>query len=139
VSGEIRTPYDDLPIEVRRENWGWFGDPWPSGICFTDDDQLREDMRKPFPSGESCLYCVEEFNEAAGDSGQAMPCATEGGATIVHVHKECAFRQVAGGLAHHEGRCRCHGGTDYGTPGMTLRQEALEVWRRLHDGTLYGR
>ena len=45
---------------------------------------------------------------------------------------------VLGSLAHHEGRCRCHGGTGE-TPGMTLRQEAIEVWRRNQEGTLYGR
>lgn len=129
-------PYDDIPIEVRRANWGWFGEAWPSGVCFNDDDTLRADMRKPFPAGESCFYCGEAFSEEAGDSGQAMPF--EGRA--VHVHKECMFREVAGGLAHHEGRCRCrcHGGST-ATPGMTRRQEALEVWRRMQAGALYGR
>jgi hypothetical protein len=134
----VSDPYDDIPAEVRRANWGWFGDPWPSGVCLNDDDTLREDMRKPFPAGESCLYCGEPFSEEAGDSGQAMPFGkADGTACIIHVHKECMFREVAGGLAHHEGRCRCHGGTTE-TPGMTYRQEALEVWRRMQAGTLFG-
>jgi hypothetical protein len=131
----VTTPYDTLPVGVRRANWGWFGEPWPSGVCYDDDDVLRADMRKPFPAGESCLYCEVQFDEAAGDSGQAMPYAGR----IIHVHKECAFRQVAGGLAHHEGRRRRHGGDGTATPGMTFREEALEVWRRLQAGELYGR
>lgn len=133
----VTTPYDSLPIEVRRNNWGWFGPPWPSFICFDEDWRLIEEMRKAFPSGESCLYCGEEFSEAAGDSGQAMPCMATDGASIRHVHKECQLMHVAGPLAHHEGRCRCHGGSTE-TPGMTLRQEALEVWRRLQAGELHG-
>lgn len=134
------TPYDDLPVEVRRANWGWFGPPWWSYVCYGEDGRLLEEMRKPFPAGESCLFCGEEFDEAAGDSGTAMPALThrgtgdEPGAEICHVHKECMIRMVTGGLAHHEGRCSCHGGSNE-PPGMSLRQEALEVWRRHHDAT----
>lgn len=123
-------PYDDIPAEARRDAHGWFGEAWDSGVCFDDDGSLREDMRKAFPVGESCLLCGEQFDEAAGDSGQAIGSG--------HVHKECIFMNVVGPLAHHEGRCRCHGGTT-GTPGMTLRQEAVEVWRRMRAGTLLGR
>lgn len=126
----MTTPYDDLPVEVRRENFGWFGEPWPSGVCYDDDGRLIEEMRKPFPVGEQCLYCNETFDEAAGDSGKAMPFHGIGGSRIVHVHKECMFREVAGPLAHLERRCRCYGGDGHATPGMTPRQEALEVWRR---------
>jgi len=105
----------------------------------TDDFNvaLIEEMRKPFPAGESCLYCEELFSEEAKDSGQAMPFGkADGTAEIRHVHKECAFRAVAGGLAHHEGRCSCHGGSTE-TPGLTYRQEALEVWRRMRAGELF--
>jgi hypothetical protein len=131
-------PYDSLPADVRREAFGWFGEPWPSGICYDDDGHLLGEMRKAFPAGESCLFCGERFDEAAGDSGKAMPHAgPEGKPAVCHVHKECMFMNVAGSLAHHEGRCRCHGGTTE-TPGMTYRQEALEVWRRMRAGELYG-
>lgn len=130
-------PYDALPAEVRREQHGWFGPPWWSYVCYDEDGKLIEEMQKPFPTGESCLLCGEEFDEAAGDSGQATVAVTTEGARIAHVHKECQFRNVAGGLAHHEGRCRCHGGSAE-TPGMTLREEAVEVWRRMRAGTLYG-
>jgi hypothetical protein len=134
----MTTPFDDLPIEVRREQWGWFGEPWWSYVCYDEAGGLIEEMRKEFPAGESCLLCEEPFDQAAGDSGQATVAVTTEGARIAHVHKECQFRNVVGGLAHHEGRCSCHGGTTE-TPGMTLRQEALEVWRRHHAGELFGK
>lgn len=130
----MTTSYDGLPVEVRRANWGWFGPPYWSYVCYDEDGRLIEEMRKAFPAGESCLYCNDEFDEAAGDSGQAVPAGTQ----IRHVHKECQFMSVAGSLAHHEGRCRCHGGSGE-TPGMTVRQEALEVWRRMRAGELFGK
>jgi hypothetical protein len=137
--GTVTTPYDDLPIEVRRANWGWFGEPWWGYTCYDFLGRLIEEMRKAFPVGESCLFCRELLDEAAGDSGQATPCLRADGTTeIAHAHKECLYRSVAGGLAHHEGRCSCHGGTTE-TPGMTARQEALEVWRRLIAGELFGK
>ena len=129
-----------IPPVSDREARGWFGEAWPSGVCFNDDDTLREDMRKPFPAGESCLYCGEKLSEEAGDAGHAMPFMTaDGEYRIIHVHKECMLREVIGPLAHHEKRCHCHGGEGNRTPGMTLREEALEVWRRLKAGELYGR
>src|ERR1700677_2314296 len=110
----VSDPYDDIPIEVRRDRHGWFGVPWWSYVCYDEAGELIEDMRKAFPVDESCLYCGEQFDEAAGDSGTATVAVTmnEGAPVgqIAHVHKECQFRQVTGGLAHHEGRCHCHGG-----------------------------
>lgn len=83
------TTYDDLPIEVRRASWGWFGVPWWSYVCFDETGRLITEMRKPFPAGESCLLCREPFNEAARDSGEATPCLRADGKTeIAHVHKE---------------------------------------------------
>jgi hypothetical protein len=125
------TTYDRMPIEARRANWGWFGPPWPSGICYDEEDggRLTEEMRKPFPAGESCLYCETPFDEAAGDNGQAMPRATAGGVVeIRHIHKECGLRSVLGPVAHLEGRCSCHGGDEHDAPGRTVREEALTVW-----------
>jgi hypothetical protein len=129
VTDAPRTPYDGLPIEIRRANWGWFGPAWPSGICYDDDGRLIIEMHKPFPTGESCLFCGEQFDEAAGDAGTAMPnMAGTGRAEIRHVHKECSLQDVVGSLAHLEGRCRCQGGGTE-TPGLTPRQEALAVWK----------
>jgi hypothetical protein len=121
----------DIPIEVRRANWGWFGEPWPSGICYDDDGRLIEETRKPFPDDESCLYCGEPFDEAAGDSGQAMPF-TRGGvmAEIVHVHKECMLREVTGSVACLEGHHRHD-------TGQSRRQEALAAWAWVQEhGTM---
>jgi hypothetical protein len=120
--GTVTTPYDDLPIEIRRANWGWFGEPWPSGICYDEDGRLIEEMRKPFPAGESCLYCVEPFDEGAGDSGQAMPYSRADGMAVIHVHKECMMREVTGSVACLEGHHR------HDESGQTRRQEALAVW-----------
>ena len=124
----MTTLFDDLPADVRRLNWGWFGQAWPSGICYDDHGRLIEEMRKPFPAGESCLYCDEVFDEAAGDSGQAMPCLTADGGSVRHVHKECLLRNVVGSIAHLQGRCRCSGGERSAGPGVTYRQDALAVW-----------
>ena len=134
----MTTPHDDLPAEARRTAHGWWGQPWWGYECYDEAGRLIEEMRKPFPAGESCLYCGEQFDEAAGDGGKAMPCGNADGTwELRHAHHECMFRQVAGGLAHHEGRCRCHGGSTE-TPGMTLREEAVEVWRRMRAGELFG-
>jgi len=135
VDAEPGTPVDDIPVEARRHSFGWFGKPWWSYICYDEAGRLIEEMRKPFPAGESCLYCDEPFDEAAGDSGKAMPLIPADGLPQVrHAHKECMFREVAGSLAHLERRCHHYGGEGNGTPGMTQRQEALEVWRRMTQG-----
>jgi hypothetical protein len=114
--------YDTLPIEIRRANYGWFGPAWLSGVCYDDDGRLIEEMRKPFPVGESCLYCDEPFDEAAGDNGQATPCLrADRTVTIAHAHKECTLRQVTGSVACMEGHHRHE-------TGQTRRQEALAAW-----------
>lgn len=116
------TPYDTLPAEIRRANWGWFGPPWPSGVCYDESGRLIEEMRKPFPVGESCLYCDEAFDEAAADSGQAMPLGrADGTVSLRHVHKECMLREVVGSVACLEGHHRHE-------TGMSRRQEALATW-----------
>lgn len=63
-----------------------------------------------------------------------MPFLSATGLAIIHVHKECGLREVVGSLAHIERRCSCYGGENDRTPGMTLRAEALEIWRRLQSG-----
>jgi hypothetical protein len=119
--------YSSIPAGVRRESWGWFGEPWPSGICYGETGRLLEEMRKPFPAGETCLYCTEPFDEAAGDCGQAMPAAKAGGAAeIRHVHRECMLRMVTGSVSCLEGR------HDHGA-GLAYRQEALAVWEWVRE------
>lgn len=125
----MTTPYDDIPIETRRLNWGWFGDPWPSGICYDDDDRLREEMRKEPPVGEDCVLCGEPIEP--GQSGQAMPHLTATGPVVRHVHRECMLREVLGPPEHLDGRCVCR---DPDRPERSYREEALELWARTVEG-----
>lgn len=128
--------YENIPLEVRRHNWGWFGEPWPSGICLKQDpetgmdvepEEWDYDMQKPTPVGERCIGCDEEFVE--GDQGTAIPSMeSDGVARVRHQHRECGLRAVMGPLAHLEKRCPCYGGTSNDTPGLTRRQEAQAVW-----------
>jgi hypothetical protein len=100
----------------KREAYGWFGIPWPSGICYHDDGNLTNEMHKAFPIGESCIFCGEVFDELAGDSGKAIP-SPEG---VGHTHKECLLLSILGPFLRDP---------DY--PDMTLRQAALELWSQL--------
>lgn len=128
--------YDSLPIEVRRRNWGWFGEPWPSGICYKTDENGVDviphewdwDMHVETPVGTMCWWCGEAIAE--GDQGQMMPqMKADGEPEIGAGHRECSLRSVVGGLAHIQGRCTCHGGTEEDMdPGMSLREEAIAVW-----------
>lgn len=122
----------DQDQDLKREQYGWFGEPWPSGICYDDDGRLRTEDRKDFPAGKSCFWCGVAFDEAAGDGGKALPHLGAAGDTmrIVHAHRECLLRQVTGSLAHLEGRCSCRGGDDVREPA-DRRAEALAVWDRI--------
>lgn len=123
-----KTPYDTIPIEVRRISQGWFGPPWWSYYCFDESGRLLEEMRKDPPVGEDCLFCGEPIEE--GQSGKAMPYGTSEGVRIGHVHKECLLRDVIGAPEHLDGECVCR---DPGRPKRTYRQEALAVWERLNE------
>lgn len=120
----------DLPIEVRRLTWGWFGPPWPGYVCYADDGRLLEEMRKPTPVGEACSLCAEPVRE--GDRGQAILCLETTGPTIRHVHAECGLRNLVGPADHLDGRCTCR---DPDRPARPYRAEALEVWARLTGTT----
>jgi hypothetical protein len=104
----------------------WFGEPWPSGVCYDEDGRLREEYRVDFPAGKSCMWCEELFTE--DDSGSLIPAVRSGGMTMEHIHKECGLRMTLGCVAHLEGRCRCRGGPDYEEPGLTSRQDAQMTW-----------
>lgn len=80
----------------------------------------------PTPVGEACAWCEEEIAE--GDAGVTMPHFMTTGVIVMPYHVECHMRQSLGGLAHWEGRCVCHGGSDEpGEPGMSPREEARLV------------
>ena len=132
--------YDNIPPEVRRANWGWFGEPWPSGICYKTDDLGRDviphewnyDMQVPTPVGTVCWWCLEDIKD--GDQGLMMPSMNaKGEAEIGAQHRECGLRSVMGGLAHQQKRCTCFGGTqdDMDLGEMTLREEAIAVWESI--------
>jgi hypothetical protein len=133
--------FDDLPLEFRRANWGWFGEPWPSGICYKTDEitgadviphEWNWDMHVATPVGTECWWCHEEIIE--GDQGQMMPSMNAAGETVIGAqHRECGLRSVMGGLAHQQRRCTCFGGTvdDMDLGKMTLREEAIAVWESI--------
>lgn len=77
-----------------RHFGGYFGEPWPSGIC---DDGTRVDT----PVGEPCADCDELI--ADDDQGSFMGNGVwPDRPALVPVHKECALRAVLGGIGHHE-------------------------------------
>lgn len=120
--------------ETHRRNFGWFGDPWPSGICY-DQGHLLEEHRKTPPVGEDCVLCDEPI--AASQSGKAMPHLGADGATVIrHAHKECLLRSVIGPPEHLDGLCGCRGGGPAAT-ARTFRQEALAVWERIKPSRRY--
>ena len=105
----------------------WFGEPWPGYICYDEDGRLIEEWRVPFPGGQACLFCTEVFHP--GDSGEVTTAVTaDGTAREAYVHKECMLRNVAGSVAHLEGRCICRGGRPGSEPVRTLREDALATW-----------
>jgi hypothetical protein len=105
----------------------WWGEPWPSYICYGEDGRLREEAHAAFPTPDrTCLFCGEGFKP--DDSGEIMPCLLPARQPMEYVHKECVLRRVVGCLAHLEGRCSCAGGHDHDDPAMTARQEAVAVW-----------
>ena len=102
----------------------WFG-PFPWGPALDPNDDHHLILRVEPPLGELCLGCQEPIRE--DDYGQMVPYSQgppeAPTARLVPVHKECLTLGTSGHLV---GVCGC---TDY--LGLTLRQAALEVDRRL--------
>lgn len=113
----------------RPVTWGWFGDPWPGGVCYTDSGRLRAEMRTPTPAGEDCTLCGTPIE--AGHRGQAIPHVdAAGNARVGHVHAECLLRSATGSPEHLDGTCACR--HRHAAPtSRDYRAEALEVWARL--------
>lgn len=124
---------DGITDAQVRENYGWFGTPWRSYVCYGTDGRLLTEARKAVPVGEPCLHCTEEITE--DDSGKATPYVRGNGDTETrHVHKECLMRMAVGSMAHLLRRCTCFGGEAPENPaGLTLRQEALAVWEWVEE------
>lgn len=117
--------------ENYRNTFGWFGVPWPSGVCYDDDGLLREDMCKEAPVGEDCCLCLEPIEP--GQSGKAIPRLgdfkgnLDADVVIEHVHKECLLRSAVGSPDHLAGRCTCCSKEPM-VSQLTYREEALTVW-----------
>jgi hypothetical protein len=68
----------------------------------------------------TCFYCEEPLDQGGGSN----------------IHKECAFRMIAGSAAHQLHECTCFGGTREDPPEMSTREAAklaLETYRLLHE------
>jgi hypothetical protein len=119
---------------VRRDGAGplWWGEEWPSLICYFEAGELREARRVPVPAGELCRWCREPIDQ--GDSGVSMPHVKDAAVVLVlHTHRECLLREVMGPVSHLVARCPCFGGpAEHDPPGRTLREGALELWAWVH-------
>jgi hypothetical protein len=125
----------------------YFGEPWESGIC-------EDGTRHATPVGKKCLFCEEAIVE--GDRGEfiyANPSIPESMAEDIIVwvftekpggdegyqsiamnpnHRECMYREVMGGIGHHEDHAHWCGYPLYDPDGgRTRRQSSIEVWERL--------
>lgn len=111
----------------------WFGEPWPSGICYGDDGQLLAGSRTCVPVGAPCGGCEEPIG--VDEAGVEVPHLTaEFRQSVLFWHKECWLRAGVGGLAHQRRVCSCFGpqGPDPAA-GMSRREEALAVWAWVHE------
>lgn len=101
---------------------GVFGD-WPVPV--------NEGLRQiPAPVGQLCTLCVEAV--LPGDVGAVM-------ASHLH-HRECAYRQITGGIGIYVNYDRYVLGAGVlgedllgADAGLTIRESALLVWRHLVD------
>lgn len=99
----------------------YFGQPWPSGVC--EDGEQR-----PTPVGEQCGKCKEALQTE--DQGVFMWFMLRDFQGERPVHRECAFREVMGGIGHHEDHdfwCDTMHDPD---AGLSYRESALRVWAR---------
>ena len=83
-----------------------------------DAPMTDDDIPIPTPVGNVCVWCEEPIQE--GDNGRIAPNGyTE--------HRECALRNVLGGIGHHVDHERyCRGvGPD---AGLSRRASSIMVW-----------
>jgi hypothetical protein len=73
---------------------------------------IDEDSMPPYTQPGICTYCYEPLDVPRH---------------LAYLHRECAFRAVAGSVAHLQKRCSCYvpGSMESDPPGMTPRQAAL--------------
>lgn len=92
----------------------WFGLESFSPAC--------EDLpRVPTPIGEPCTWCAEPIHST--ERGYCLA------GTDAPTHIECFTRQIAGSLAHQQGRCSCYGGSDSDDDlFVSRRAAAIAAW-----------
>jgi len=101
---------------------GYFGAYWSSFLC----DAARP---MPTPVGEHCIWCDEVIVD--GDQG-TWHGALDGG--FQPIHRECALREVTGGIGHLTDHQQWCVEADDPDGGRTPRQSALEVWALVNGG-----
>lgn len=95
----------------------------------------------PVPIRWRCAECDEGFERT--DFGLMMPYSGGEGddRTEIALLRECFIRQTVGSVAHQEGRCQCHGGTetDEDDPTISKREAARRAeahWERQRAAAL---
>jgi hypothetical protein len=73
---------------------GWFGDAWPSFVCYDSEWNLRENAHLPFPAGKKCIECRRVFEP--GDAGERVIVGTIKGWATGFVHRECQLLAILG-------------------------------------------
>ena len=99
------------------------------------------------PVGALCSWCEEPI--AVHDFGVVLPYLSNIGAQIgdtgrdfdetISMHRECHVRCMVGSVAHQNGVCSCHGGTDDDPPGMSKRDSAHAAMELFEKGGRDGR
>ena len=97
---------------------GWFGDPWPSFVCYDEKWVLREASHVPFPAGKVCTECRLPFQH--GDAGERIIVGTIAGWKMGHVHRECQLLAILG---------------ESTKTGRERRREAIATWAQITKDT----
>jgi hypothetical protein len=122
----------------------YFGQPWPSGLCETEehvdtpvgqlcfecDEPIEEDHQGNFYFANVGIpQCMDERYVVWVLSSLVHGFESQSGSVALNpVHRECGLRAVSGGIGHFEDHqlwCESRGDPD---GGRSRRQSSLEVW-----------
>ena len=70
----------------------------------------------------TCLHCGEAIG--LGEVFEQRPIIGVEGASMGHIHHECAARLALGSVGHQKQRCSCYGGAEEDPPGLPKREAA---------------
>jgi len=116
-------PEDD-PWVVNARLRGYFGEPWPSGVC--------EGQRFRTPVGEECAFCGELITDE--DRGSFIGALDlDGRAIIAPIHRECSLRSVLGGIGHLTNHQRWCGEEHDPDAGLGRRMSSVLVWEWVQE------